>query len=63
MSNVAQYITISKEEYDNLHKAANALMLILNTNPVYMDKTAEAAKKAIWGPDSIAEPARAEISE
>ena len=58
-----QYITIPKEEYDNLHKAANALMVIFNTDPVYMDKTVAAAKKAICGPDTIAEPARAEISE
>ena len=58
-----QHITITKEEYDNLHKAANALMVIFNTNPVYMDKTVAAAKKAICGSDSIAEPTRAEISE
>lgn len=60
---VKQYITIPKAEYDDLNKAANALMVIFNTDPVYMDKTVAAAKKAICGPDIIAEPARAEISE
>lgn len=44
-----QYITIPKEEYDNLCKAANALMIVFNTDPVYMDKTVAAAKKAIIG--------------
>lgn len=58
-----QLITITKKEYDNLHKAVNALMVIFNTDPIYVDKTVAAAKKAICCPDTIAEPARAEISE
>lgn len=58
-----QFITITREEYDKLSKATNALMVIFNTDPLYLDKTVAAAKKAICGPDTIAEPARAEISE
>ena len=58
-----QYITIPKEEYDNLCKAANALMIVINTDPVYMDKTVAAAKKALTGTSCAAEPQRAEISE
>lgn len=44
-----QYITITKEEYDELCKAANSLMVIFNTDPIYLDKTVAAAKKAIIG--------------
>ena len=58
-----QFITITREEYDQLRKATNALMVIFNTDPLYLDKTVAAAKKAICGPDTIAEPTRAEISE
>lgn len=58
-----QFITITREEYDKLSKATNALMVIFNTDPLYLDKTVAAAKKAICGPYTIEEPARAEISE
>lgn len=57
------HVTLKKAEYDDLRKAANALMLIFNTDPLYLEQTVNAAKKAIFGPDSVAEPTRAEISE
>lgn len=58
-----KFITITREEYDQLRKATNALMVIFNTEPLYLDKTVAAAKKALCGPDSVADPTRAEISE
>ena len=60
---VKQYITIAKAEYDDLNKAANALMLIFNTQPIYLEQAVDAAKKAITGLPYTAEPLRAEISE
>lgn len=64
MNQFTECVTILKEEYDDLHKAANALMIILNTDPVYLDKTVAAVKKAITGTPYAAEPVnRAELSE
>lgn len=64
MNQFTECITILREEYDDLNKAANALMIILNTNPVYMDKTVAAVKKALTGTSYAVEPVnRAEISE
>lgn len=64
MNQFTECITILKEEYDDLNKAANALMLILNTDPVFADKAVAAAKKALTGTSYAAEPVnRAEISE
>ena len=63
MNQFTECVTILKEEYDDLNKAANALMIIFNTDPIYLEQTVAAAKKAICGPDSVAEPTRAEISE
>lgn len=60
---VKQYITINKAEYDDLNKAANALMLIFNTQPLYLEQAVAAAKKAIYGLPYTAEALRAEISE
>ena len=64
MNELTECVTILKEEYDDLNKAANALMLILNTDPVYLDKTVTAVKRAVYGIGLNAEPVnRAEISE
>lgn len=64
MNQFTECVTILKEEYDDLNKAANALMIILNANPVFVDKTVAAVKKAITGTSYAAEPVnRAEISE
>lgn len=64
MNQFTECVTILKEEYDDLQKAANALMIILNTDPVYMDKTVAAVKRAVYGIGLNAEPVnRAEISE
>lgn len=62
MNQFTECVTILKEEYDDLQKAANALMIIFNTDPIYLDKVVAAAKKAINGP-APAELLRAEISE
>ena len=51
MNELTECVTILKEEYDDLNKAANALMLIFNTPPVFLDQAVAAAKKAINGPD------------
>lgn len=63
MNQFTECVTILKEEYDDLNKAANALMIILNADPVFVDKTVAAAKKALTGTSYAAEPTRAEISE
>ena len=63
MNPLSECVTILKEEYDDLNKAASALMIILNTDPVYLDQTVKAVKRAVYGIGLNAEPARAEISE
>lgn len=63
MNPLSECVSILKEEYDDLNKAANALMIILNTDPVYLDQTVKAVKRAVYGIGLNAEPTRAEISE
>ena len=48
-TNETRYITITREEYDNLAKAGNYLMTLLNTPPIYLEPIVAAIKKSLFG--------------